>query len=240
MKGAEMINKNASTNSVATVFILDENPIMRKGLVGIVQDQSGLEICGESGNPISAKREISINRPDLVTIEITFRSASGLETIKHIRAHNPQTKILVLSKLDETMHAERVIRAGANGYVMKSEPPEYVLSAINTVLHGETYLSRKLKDDFANKFIEGERLSTNSVINKLSQREFEVFCSLGQGHSPREIAEELHLSVKTVQAYCTRIKHKLNLANARTLLQSAIHWNLNSEKESDTSSASLH
>ena len=215
----------------AKIFVLDENPILREGLNNILGSHDGLSICGSSSNPITARKDILDEEPDLVTLDISFRSTSGLETIKHLRAHNPKLKILVFSELEEKLYAERVIRAGANGYVMKTEPAETVLKAVDGVLEGDIYLSDELKNIFAKRFVAGETLSRNSVGDRLSQREFQVYSLLGRGRSPRDIAEELHLSVKTVQAYCTRIKEKLDLKNARELLQSAIHWEMHGRKD---------
>jgi DNA-binding NarL/FixJ family response regulator len=208
---------------------------MREGFAGIVAAQGDLTMCGASGNPLTAKRQILDKSPDLVTLDISFRSTSGLETIKHIKAHNSKIKILVLSELEEKMHAERVIRAGADGYIMKTASAERVLEAIHKVLDGDIYLSAPLKEEFAKRFVGGETLTRNSIADRLSQREFEVYSLLGRGRSPRDIADELSLSVKTVQAYCTRIKDKLDLENARELLQSAIHWELQSRKELENS-----
>lgn len=215
----------------AKVFVLEENPILRDGLTNILSGHDGLSICGSSGNPIKARREILDAEPDLVTLDISFRSTSGLETIKHLKAHNSKLKILVFSELEEKLYAERVIRAGANGYVMKTQPAETVLDAVDGVLEGDIYLSEELKNIFAKRFVGGETLSQDAVGDRLSQREFQVYSLLGRGRSPRDIAEELHLSVKTVQAYCTRIKEKLDLRNARELLQSAIHWEMNARKD---------
>ncbi len=223
----------------ARVFILDENPIMRGGLSTIFS-RNGLYICGQSGNTIKAKQEILEEEPDLVALDILFHFTPSLETIKHLHAHNSKIKILVLSELEERIYAERVIRAGASGYIMKTESAEHVIEAITDVLQGGIYLSLDLKAEFAKRFVNGETLTSNSLVDRLSQREFEVYSFLGQGRSPRDIAEELHLSVKTIQAYCTRIKDKLAFSNSRELLQNAIHWHMHVSKEPDSSGTQLH
>ena len=166
----------------------------------------------------------SVN-PDIAVVDISMEGGSGLELIKDIKASHPSVMVIVLSMHDETLYAERAIRAGARGYIMKREATKGVLQAIRNVLAGKIYLSDKMAMTLAERFVEGRPSAPASLVEKLSDRELEVFQLLGCGYSTRQIADELHVSIKTVQAFCARMKEKLGLASATELLFEAVRWN---------------
>ena len=206
------------------VLLVDDHPLVREGLVNLINQQADLQICGEAGNEPQALELIRTVQPHVAIVDISLESGSGLELIKSIKALFPAVTVLVLSMHDESLYAERALRAGARGYIMKREAAKKVIEAIRCVLAGQLYVSDKIAALMAEKFIEGRTAATASPIEQLSDRELEVFQLLGLGHSTRQIADHLHIGFKTVQAYCARIKEKLKLANATELLREAIRW----------------
>jgi DNA-binding NarL/FixJ family response regulator len=206
------------------VLLVDDHPLVREGLVNLISQQADLQICGEAGNEPQALELIRTVRPDVAIVDISLETGSGIELIKSIKAMFPAVTVLVLSMHDELLYAERALRAGARGYVMKREAAKKVIEAIRCVLAGQLYVSDKIAALMAEKFVEGRQATTASPIEQLSNRELEVFQLLGLGHNTRQIADHLHVGFKTVQAYCARIKEKLKLANATELLREAIRW----------------
>jgi DNA-binding NarL/FixJ family response regulator len=206
------------------VLLVDDHPLVREGLVNLISQQADLQICGEAGNEPQALELIRTIRPDVAIVDISLETGSGIELIKSIKAMFPTVTVLVLSMHDELLYAERALRAGARGYVMKREAAKKVIEAIRCVLAGQLYVSDKIAALMAEKFVEGRLATTASPIEQLSNRELEVFQLLGLGHNTRQIADHLHVGFKTVQAYCARIKEKLKLANATELLREAIRW----------------
>ena len=185
-------------------------------------------VCGEAEGAQSALRAIENERPDLLIVDISRNGPDGIEIIKTIRGRNYSLPILVLSMRDEATYAERALRVGANGYIMKQEATEKVLGAIRRILHGEVYLSERAASKMLN--VRGSTKSEHSPIEELSDRELQVFRLVGEGRPTREIAEQLHLSVKTVESYQAHIKEKLSLRNARELVQRAVEWKLVDKK----------
>ena len=206
------------------VLLVDDHPLVREGLVNLISQEADLQICGEAGNEPQALELIRTVRPDVAIVDISLETGSGIELIKSIKAMFPAVTVLVLSMHDELLYAERALRAGARGYVMKREAAKKVIEAIRCVLAGQLYVSDKIAALMAEKFVEGRQPATASPIEQLSNRELEVFQLLGLGHNTRQIADHLHVGFKTVQAYCARIKQKLKLANATELLREAIRW----------------
>ncbi len=206
------------------VLLVDDHPLVRDGLVNLISQQTDLQICGEAGNEPQALDLIRTVRPDVAIVDISLETGSGIELIKSIKAMFPAVTILVLSMHDESLYAERALRAGARGYVMKREAAKKVIEAIRCVLAGQLYVSDKIAALMAEKFVKGRTDASASPIEQLSNRELEVFQLLGLGHNTRQIADHLHVGFKTVQAYCARIKEKLKLANATELLREAIRW----------------
>jgi DNA-binding NarL/FixJ family response regulator len=171
-----------------------------------------------------ALQAIAAEQPDIAIVDLSLHDTSGLELIKDLKANGPQTPVLVLSMYDETLYAERALRAGARGYIMKEEATERVMTAIRKVLSGEVYLSEKMSARLVSKFVDGPASADSSPVERLSDRELQVFELIGRGSGTRQIAETLHLSVKTIETHREHIKAKLRLANNSELVQHAIQW----------------
>ncbi len=211
------------------IFLVDDHPIVRQGLALMINREPDLSVCGEADNAPSAMQKIANEPPDLVVLDISLEGPDGLELLKTIRRTDPVLPVLVLSMHDESSYAERALRAGANGYIMKQEATEKVLVAIRRILQGKVYLSERLTDDMLEQFAHGSGASKNDPLVALSDRELEVFRLIGTGRGTREIADELHVSVKTVESYQAHIKEKLSLRNARELVQQAVKFSLNAK-----------
>jgi DNA-binding NarL/FixJ family response regulator len=210
-----------------TVLIVDDHPLMRQGLSLLINQQQDMQVCGEAEEAQAAMQAIAQKKPDILILDISLNGPDGLELLKTIRASDPGLPVLVLSMHDEAIYAERALRARANGYIMKHEATEKVLVALRRILNGEVYLSDRMSNKMLQQFIGGTPSLIQSRISLLSDRELEVFCRIGEGHATREIAEELHLSVKTVETYQAHIKEKLALRSGRELIQHAIQWKIN-------------
>ena len=206
------------------VFVVDDHPIVRQGLALLINREPDLAVCGEADGWPAALQAIAETKPDLLMVDISLNGPDGLELLKNLRARDRDLPVLVLSMHDESIYAERALRAGANGYIMKQEATDKVLDAIRQILRGEVYLSDRLTSKMLQQFARGSRLSKDSPIEKLTDRELEVFRLIGEGHGTRQIADALHLSVKTVESYQAHIKEKLALRTSRELLQRAIEW----------------
>ena len=206
-----------------TVFLVDDHPLVREWLTHLIHQQSDLIVCGEAETAPAALQAINSLKPDVAIVDISLTEGSGIELIKGIKAAQARVAVIVLSMHDERLYAERALRAGARGYIMKRETAGKIIAAIRQVLEGKLYVSEALAALLAEKFVDGQTTMA-SPVEQLSDREFEVFQFLGQGYDTRRIAESLHVSMKTVQAYCARIKEKLKLANATELLREAIRW----------------
>lgn len=206
------------------VFIVDDHPLVREWLSNLINQQPDLAVCGEAGEKGSALEAIVSLKPAIVIVDITLEGGSGLELIKDLKTMAPGVATIVLSMHDESLYAERALRAGARGYVMKREVTGHVLQAIRSVLEGKLYLSEEIVMNIARKLVHGRAPAEGSPVETLSDRELEVFQMLGRGQNTRSIADELNVSIKTVQAFCARIKEKLDLANINELLREAVRW----------------
>ena len=204
------------------VFIVDDHPLVREWLTVLIQQQADLIVCGDAATPKEAIQGVHATKPDLAIVDISLRNASGIELIKDLRIARPNLAVLVLSMHEESRYAESALRAGAKGYVIKRESTKKVIEAIRELLEGKFYLSAPVAQALTKQFVEGKMLATASPIDQLSDRELAVFELLGQGLSTRQIAEALQLSIKTVQAYCARIKEKLDLVSATELIREAV------------------
>jgi len=215
-----------NTKQTRRVFLVDDHPLVREWLTNLINQQSDLEVCGEAENAADALAGIARTAPELVIIDISLNAASGLELLKDLSIQHRSVAPLVLSMHEEELYAERAMRAGARGYVRKRETSKNILAAIRRVMEGGIYVSEKLSNNMALKFLKGQEAVgiPRSRVEQLSDRELEVFQLLGQGRSTSQIAEQLHLSLKTVQAYCVRAKEKLGLTTAAELLREAILW----------------
>jgi DNA-binding NarL/FixJ family response regulator len=207
------------------ILLVDDHPLVREWLANLINEQRDLHVCGEASNAPQAFEMISVEKPDIVIVDISLEDGSGIELIKSVKANHLGVAMIVLSMHDESLYAERALRAGARGYIMKREATKKILQAIRSVLEGKLYISDKISDAMAEKFVEGRPVAFGSPAEQLSDRELEIFQLLGHGRNTRQIADHLHIGFKTVQTYCARIKEKLELDNATQLLHEAIRWN---------------
>ncbi|HKB89916.1 MAG TPA: response regulator transcription factor [Opitutaceae bacterium] len=206
------------------IYLVDDHPLVREWLANLIVQQADLTVCGQAENAAIAQEEIAILRPDVVVVDLSLKGESGLELIKTLHQQEGAPLILVLSMHDEIFYAERALRAGARGYVMKRETTGKVIEALRKVLDGGMYVSEPLANKMAEKLVGNRKKTGGSPGELLSDRELQIFRLIGQGYENRRISEELHLSLKTVQAYCARIKEKLDLENAMALTRDAVRW----------------
>jgi len=206
------------------IFIVDDHPIVRKGLAQLINQEEDLVICGEADNAETALEALKKVKPDLAIVDISLRGIDGFELTKLIRARFDNIPVLVISMHDESLFAERALRVGARGYIMKQEAIEKMMEAIRKVLRGELYVSERVSANIVKRFVDGKAEGVSSPEELLSDREMEVFQLIGQGFGTRQIADQLHVSVKTVETYRANIKEKLNLKNATELMKHAVHW----------------
>ena len=215
--------KTPATAPRKRLLILDDHPMMREGLAQLINNESDLTVCGEAGTGREAIDLVAKQKPDLVLADISLPDKSGLEVIKEIQAFHPGLDVLVISMHEESLYAQRVLRAGARGYIMKQEGGKKLMEAIRRVLSGQIYISEKMSSTLLES-LSGQTGKSKSPIGELSDREFEVLQLLGQGKGTSEIAAQLHLSVKTVDAHRANIKRKLNLQSASELMRYAVRW----------------
>jgi DNA-binding NarL/FixJ family response regulator len=218
MRGAK------TTVKKTRVLIVDDHPMTRAGLVHVINHQPDLTVCGEAESAAQALDILDSSQPDLLLIDITLPGKSGLELIKDVKAMRPELLMLVISMHDESLYADRVLRAGARGYITKHEGGEKLMEAIRHVLRGKIYVSESMSAHILEIFSGGQTGLDRSSIEKLSDREFEVFESLGEGLSSQQIAKKLHLSAKTVDAHRANIKTKLNIKTTAELIAYAARW----------------
>jgi DNA-binding NarL/FixJ family response regulator len=203
------------------VFLVDDHPLVREWLGNLINRQPDLELCGEAASAPEACGKIVAADPDIAVIDITLENGSGLELIKDLRVLCPRMAVMVLSMHDESLYAERAIRAGAKGYLVKKETTKKILLVIREVLEGRLFVSGRFAEGILQEARKGEPVPASQVA-KLSDRELEVFRMIGRGMKTREIGESLNISMKTVQVYCARIKEKMHLADATQLMRHAM------------------
>jgi DNA-binding NarL/FixJ family response regulator len=208
------------------VLVVDDHPIVRQGLALMINREPDLVVCGEAEEAMGAMHVLTSSHPDVMIVDISLTGPDGIDLLKNIRISHPTLPVLILSMHDEMVYAERALRAGANGYIMKQEATENVLVALRRLLSGEIYVSTRIANQMLKHYITGSGSLRNSSIADLSDRELEVFRLIGEGHGTRQIAAELHISIKTVESYQAHIKEKLSLRSARELMQRAIQWNM--------------
>ncbi len=206
------------------IFIVDDHAMFREGLRQLIEHDPDLTVCGDAPDAATATRGIRESSPDVVIVDITLADSSGLDLVKSLRNDYEDLPVLIVSMHEESLYAERALRAGAMGYVMKNEPAKTVTAAIRSVLRGEMYLSRKMSSSVISKFMRGETDKPTSPLEILSDRELEVFRMLGQGKGTRQIAQDLGLTIPTIQSFRNRIKEKLHLKTAPELVLHAINW----------------
>jgi DNA-binding NarL/FixJ family response regulator len=208
----------------AKIFLVDDHPLVREWLSQLIQREDDLMVCGEAEDTNEALAKMGEAKPDVVIADISLKTTHGLELVKDLQAQFPKLPVLVLSMHDESLYAERVLRAGAMGYITKQESTRKVLQAIRQVLSGQIYVSEKMAARMVHKLVAGRQQEHSSPVERLTDRELEVFQLIGKGQGTRKIAEELHLGIKTVESYRARIKDKLKLEDGTQLLQQAIQW----------------
>jgi DNA-binding NarL/FixJ family response regulator len=206
------------------IFLVDDHPLVREGLTNLINEQNDLVVCGEAEDSAGAMTGIAKTRPDVALVDISLKNESGLELVKNLESQFPLVALIVLSMHDEALYAERALRAGARGYVMKRESTKSVLASIRRVLEGGVYVSERVVNSMARRFSSASKGAESSPVERLSDRELEIFRLLGQGRTTAQIAEDLHLSLKTVQAYCARAKEKFGVSSLGELLRAAIRW----------------
>ena len=206
------------------VLLVDDHPVVCEGLAQRINAEQDLEVCGQARDAHAALAAIEKLRPNIAVVDIGLGEGNGIELIKDVKVRYPQLPTLVLSMHDELQYAERALRAGARGYIMKREAARKIVEGIRRVLAGQLYISEAVAAVMVEKFVDGRPAAGTAPVQQLSNRELEVFQLLGSGHNTRQIADHLHVGFKTVQAYNARIKEKLKLTNATELLREAIRW----------------
>lgn len=215
----------------ANIFVVDDHPLVREWLTHLIEQQPGLNVSGTASTAAEAHTAIAAGAPDAAIVDISLPDGSGVDLIRELKQNHPKLAIVALSMHNERLYAERALRAGARGYIMKSENARNIIGAIRQVLAGGLYLSATMTENFAERFGSTKLPAGVSPLERLSDRELEVFQLIGQGRETREIAKLMNISMKTVQAFCARIKEKLQLANAHELLREAVLWSENHSRE---------
>jgi len=208
------------------IFIIDDHPLVREGLTNLINRHDDLMVCGEAEDSAEAIAGIARTQPDVAVIDISLKNESGLELVKNLQSQFPAVGLIVLSMHDEALYAERALRAGARGYVMKRETTKSVLTAIRRVLEGSVYISQRVVNSMARRFVLSDKELPSSPVEQLSDRELEIFRLLGQGCTTSQIADDLHVSLKTVQAYCARAREKFGVNSFGELIRLAVRWDV--------------
>jgi len=218
------MSKQSKTEELKQVLVVDDHPIVRHGVVQLINQTHGLEVAAQAGTAAEALEIAQKGELDLAVVDVSLQGVSGLELVKQIRERGIEMPILVMSMHDESFYAERALRAGAQGYVMKQRATAEIATAIERVLDGDLYLSDALSAKLLRRVVDGDDGEETGAASQLSDRELEVLQLLGQGVPTREVADRLNLSVKTIESYRANIKRKLDLKNATELMQYAVKW----------------
>src|SRR5213595_1300404 len=218
------MNAIIQTERKSHIVIVDDHPVLCDELKQLIYRQPDLTCVGVADNTSDAKRLVQECKPDLMVLDLRLRGGDALDFIKTLRVEFPEVKVLVLSQYDELIFAERTLRAGASGYIMKENVTDEVLRAVRKVLAGELYFSERVAAAVVQRTLRDKPVASRIGVERLSDREMQVFQLLGAAYTPREIAEQFHLSRKTVETHCEKIKHKLSLHNAAELKQFARRW----------------
>jgi DNA-binding NarL/FixJ family response regulator len=229
---------HGSLQGKAKVLVVDDHPIVRKGLTQLLNQEADLAVCAEAEDAPGALAAIEDAKPDVALIDIALPETDGIELIKRIKENYPGLPVLALSMHPESLYAARVLRAGGQGYIMKQEAPEKVVLALRKVLHGEIYLSDAMTTRLLRTMARAPASAQASALDALSDRELQVFRLIGQGHATRRVAEMLHISVKTIESYRENIKEKLGLKDGAELVHHAIQWVHCGDMQSEGSTSS--
>jgi DNA-binding NarL/FixJ family response regulator len=221
--GQQIAGTKGKTGMV-NVLLVDDHPLVRDQLRMALESEADLKVCGEAEDSHHALSVIRATKPGLAIVDLTLKGCQGLDLIKEIHLRYPKILVMVVSMHDESLYAERAIHAGARGYITKQEATKKILQAIRHVLSGEIYLSDKMAAKILSKMAKGREVHGRSSIERLADRELQVFKMIGHGRSTQQIADELHLDMKTIETYRSRIKSKLGIEDATELLQQAILW----------------
>ncbi len=225
-----MSKKNSGSQvDSAQILVVDDHPIVRQGFAQLINQEPDLTVCGEAEDASGALEAVASFEPAVVTVDLSLKGSNGLELIKSIRSQHPKTRVLVVSMHEESLYAERVLRAGAQGYIMKDEASEKIVTGIRQVMSGEVYVSEYVAKRMLHKLRGGGSETGESSLDCLTDRELEVCRLIGGGLSTRQTAQELHLSIKTVETYREHLKKKLGIKNASELIKHAVQW-VQSEK----------
>ncbi len=211
-------------SSKTRIFIVDDHPLLRRGLAELINREVDMVFCGEAEDSPSAMKSIAQIKPDLVIVDISLKGYNGIELIKNIKAFDPKIQVLVLSMHDESVYAMRVLKAGAKAYVMKQEVVDKVMEAVRRIRAGKVFVSERVASRMLDQVVVGGDPAPDSPVDLLSDRELEIVNMIGSGLPTREIAAKLHISIKTVESHRARIKEKLNLQNAIQLVQFCVRW----------------
>lgn len=212
------------TNEQKTrVLVVDDHPVFRQGIIGLINQENDMAVCGQVENAREIIDSIKVNKPDIIVLDITLKEQSGVEALKNIKALYPKVKVLMLSMHEETIYAPRALRAGAAGYVMKQEALDNVVTAIRKVARNEIHISPQMSSRLLGRLTRGNA-EVQSPVDALSDRELEVLTLIGQGFGTRAIAEKLNLSIKTIESHRAHVKEKLNLESGAELVHYAIRW----------------
>lgn len=214
----------AAAPAKKSILIVDDHPVFRAGLTALVNLETDLVIAGEAHDAAQAMSAIESLRPDLVLMDMSLPGKSGLELLKDVRAMHPGLPVLIISMHDEAIYAERVLKAGGRGYIMKQAGPDKVIEAVRRVLGGRVFVSERISAQILDAMSDSRGISSGASTSKLTDREFEVLGLIGQGKEPNEIARLLHLSIKTVDTHRGHIKEKLGLRNGTELIHYATRW----------------
>ena len=218
-----MPSKQTMSKKKTRILVVDDHPIVRQGFAQLINSEEDLEMAAEAGDVAEAMEALRKHQPDFAIVDISLKGGNGIDLTKSMLAEIPKLPVLIISMHDEGLYVERVLRAGARGYLMKQEATEQVIGAIRKILKGELYVSERMGEALIHKFVSGQS-TTGSVLENFSDRELEVLQLVGQGRGTRQIAEELHVSVKTIESHYAKIKEKLNLKTANELIQYAVKW----------------
>ncbi|HTV46863.1 MAG TPA: response regulator transcription factor [Phycisphaerae bacterium] len=204
------------------IFLVDDHPIVRQGLAQLINNEADLIVVGQGEDAFQSLRAIRGAKPDLVMVDVSLKDSDGIELIKELKSQFPNLPALVVSMHDESIYAERALRAGAGGYVMKQEAPPILLTAVRTVLSGQVYVSSKMNAVLLQRMVAGKKRDRGLPMDRLTDRELEIFRMIGAGNNVKQIADKLCLSIKTIEAHREHIKEKLNFKNSAELLRFAI------------------
>jgi len=217
-------SQSTPTLAKRRIFLVDDHPITRQGVVVLINQEADLEVCGEADSAPKAFDLLQKSKADLAVVDISLKTTSGIELTKNLKVLLPDLPVLIMSMHDESLYAERALRAGAKGYVMKQEASDNILIAIRRILDGELYLSDKMKEKMLHRLVHNRKDEVVFSIDTLSDREMEVFQLIGNGFSTRQIATKLNLSVKTIDSYREHLKLKLHIEKGADLVRHAIQW----------------